>query len=206
MAIQSLSNVAFTVAQKELSLNEQPKTFLKRLYQQSKQLSQIIAYIWRWVDADETPRREIANQLKEYFVHPTESNHDVGGNLKKLLAANPKEDKPERNRKEAQLLREVFPDYNSNKNLIFPMFDEFELGDEHPGLGYLFTIDINSFHGKLDDPTKNAPEVLKFVIPYPPRPVLGEATVTASELESWIENKQEYKYFADNPYIPATCS
>ncbi|KAB8318702.1 hypothetical protein SD81_014825 [Tolypothrix campylonemoides VB511288] len=97
MAIQNLNDVVFAVEKKELSRGEQQNTFLRRLYQQSKQLSQIIAYIWRWADANGKPQKEIAKQLKEYFVRPTEKHQNVGGNLKKLLAANPKEDNPTEN-------------------------------------------------------------------------------------------------------------
>lgn len=175
--------------------------FLQRLYQQAKQLSQIIVYIWRWADEDGQPQQEVAKQLKIYFDRPTEDNSRVGGNLKQLLAADSMEDSPE-----ANLLREVFPDYDSNENLIFPMFDSFELGEEDNSLGYLFEVNVNSFHGVLEDVERNAPDIYKFVIPYPPRPQIGETNVTSDELERWIENREENKFFADNPYIPTTCS
>ncbi|KAB8318703.1 hypothetical protein SD81_014830 [Tolypothrix campylonemoides VB511288] len=100
----------------------------------------------------------------------------------------------------------MFPDYNSNKNLIFPIFDQFELGEESDNLGYLFEVTVNGFNGVLEDVDRNSPSLFKFVIPYPPRPQLGEVTVTLDELEEWIANREEDEYFADNPYIPTTCT
>ena len=184
--------------------------YLRRLYQQAKQLSQIVAYIWRWADTDETPQKDVANKLKEYFTNPTEDNQKPGGKLKELLRADPR--KTENLNEEDKLLKSVFlADEESNDskvkdNLIFPMFDKFELGEEFPELGYLFQVNLNSFHGTLDDPTKNAPELMKFNIPYPPCPKIGNATVTLDELEDWIANRETNEYFAQNPYIPTSCS
>ena len=176
---------------------------LLRLYQQSKQISQIIAYIWRWADDNSPEHRErqaVAIQLHKYFTHPTQRMGNVGGQLKKLFGANPDPN----GTLEARLLYAVFAPLD-NPNLIFPIFSEFELGEIDPRLGYLLDVDLNSFHGALEDPTKNAPELFKFVIPYPPRPQLGELTVTTNELEEWVENKEPRKFFADNAYIPTTC-
>ena len=186
--------------------------YLRRLYQQGKQISQIIAYIWRWADNDEeTPQKKIAKKLKIYFTNPTEDNEKPGGKLKELLKADPR--KPEENLvEEDRLLKAVFfedncsKNQNSKDNLLFPMFDEFELGDKFPDFGYLFQVNLNSFQGTIDDPTKNAPELMKFNIPYPPCPKFGEATVTSDELDKWIKNREANKFFADNPYIPTTCS
>lgn len=188
--------------------------YLRRLYQQAKQLSQIIAYIWRNIEEDGN-RGSNAKKLKEYFISPTEETTDndgnliiePGGNLKKLLAANPKESGSEEN-VEANLLRQVFPDYESNYDLIFPMFSDFELGEnpDFSNLGYLFEINVNDFFGVLEDVNVNNPSLFKFVIPYPPRPQLSETTVTTDDLEDWIANREKNEYFADNPYIPTTCS
>ena len=189
-------------------LQEVPSTFfLLRLYKQARQISQIIAYIWRNLEP-ENPNLETAKQLHQYFSHPTDNDKnndqnkpiDVGGHLKKLLGADPNKDKTV----EDKLLREVFKNL-SNDDLIFPIFDEFELGTNSPNLGYLLEVNVNEFFGMLEDVDRNSPNLFKFVIPYPPRPEIGEATVTYSELEEWIGNKDKDKFFADNPYIPTTC-
>jgi len=133
MAIQNLNDVVFAVDKKELSLGEQQNS-LRRIYQQGKQLSQIISYIWRWIDADDNLKKQVAKKLNNYFANPTEEINEPGGKLKKLLGAHP-EDSSE----EANLLKAVFFEDNSDdKQLLFPIFNEFELGDEHLGLGYLF--------------------------------------------------------------------
>ncbi|MGV0104710.1 hypothetical protein NSTCB13_03397 [Nostoc sp. DSM 114160] len=183
--------------------------FLNRLYQQAKQLSQIIAYIWLNAGSSDIHMSDTAKQLEEYFIHPTEENSPnvPGGKLKYLLKANPKDNSSEEN-VEAKLLREVFKDYQSNENLIFPIFNDFELENDQnsKGLGYLFEVNVNAFNGVLEDVDRNSPSLFKFVIPFPPRPQIGEGTVTYSELEHWIADRKEGKYFADNPYIPTTCS
>ncbi|WP_449418799.1 hypothetical protein [Phormidium nigroviride] len=175
---------------------------LLRLYQQSKQISQIIAYIWRWADdhsPENTERQAVASQLHKYFTHPTQRIGNLGGQLKKLFGA-----KPDPNGDiEGRLLYAVFAPLD-NPNFIFPIFSEFELGEIDPRLGYLLDVNLNSFHGVIEDPTKNAPALLKFVIPYPPRPQLGELTVTTTELEEWVDNKEPRNFFADNVYIPTT--
>ncbi|PHM06218.1 hypothetical protein [Nostoc sp. 'Peltigera malacea cyanobiont' DB3992] len=189
----------------EKKLQEDSQIFyLRRIYQQAKQVSQIIAYIWRWIDDATNPKQEIAKQLKKYFAHPTKENTNVGGNLENLFAANPREDNLEQNADEANLLREVFPNYNEDQNLIFPIFNKFERGEEVSGLGYLLTVDINSYQGNLSDTSINHPYLFIHTIPFPPRPQLSDATVTPDELKDWIENKIPGKYYADNLYIPTT--
>ncbi|NEQ36400.1 MAG: hypothetical protein F6K40_08995 [Okeania sp. SIO3I5] len=177
-------------------------SFIRRLYQQAKQISQIIAYIWRW-DDEERPenaeQKNTANELKVYFTKPTTGN-EVGDNLKKLFRAS-----PQCPGKEWDLLKAVFGP-NINEQYIFPIFDKFELGEINTKLGYLFHININSFNGVIKDPTLNNPCLLMFEIPYPPRPLIGNTTVTKEDLEDWIANREEDTYFSENPYIPATCS
>ncbi|RCJ22425.1 hypothetical protein A6S26_22005 [Nostoc sp. ATCC 43529] len=174
-----------------------PHHFLYRLFKQSKQVSQIIAYIWRWADAIDNPKKDIANKLKEYFINPTDDLDHPGGKLEKLLKADPKNSDPE-----AKLLYAVFFEDSSsdNKDLLFPMFSDDECDC------YSFQINVNSFDGKLCDPTPNDPGIIAYNIPYPPRPCIGETTVTEYELEQWIKNRDKKKSFADNPYIPTTCS
>ncbi len=49
---------------------------------QGKQVSQMIAYIWLWIDKDNDPnednkrKAEIAKMLREYFVNPNSGNAD----------------------------------------------------------------------------------------------------------------------------------
>lgn len=177
--------------------------FLQRIYQQAKQVSQIIAYIWRWIDDSDLHKRNCAEFLNYYFSKPTEKDGEIGGNLKKLLAADPRENSFQPSY-EVWLLREVFPDYNDNQDLLFPIFNKFELGEENEGFGYILNVDINSFQGNLSDTTINHPSLFVHSIPYPPRPELGPATVTKDELEEWIKNRISDQYYAENTYIPTT--
>ena len=182
--------------------------YLQRLFQQAKQLSQIIAYIWRWADECEekyAKQNKTANQLKTYFDRPTENVTDVGENLKKLFRANPAD--PNDRTIEAKLLREVFfQEGIDNEQYIFPLYNKFELGDENPHHGYIFETHVSRFHGTIEDSDSNTPGCFKYMIPYPPRPSLGNATLDKDTLEDWIKNRKEEQYFAENPYIPTTSS
>ena len=201
--------------------------FLTRLYKQAKQVSQIIAFIWRWIDFDENNnqdirgltqqevdnrkrKRDAAEKLNSYFAHPTAQVQLIGKKLERLFAADPRLDDSELRdseyKEEAELLREVFAKYKEDKNLMFPIFDEVERGLKIPGIGYILNVDINSYQGHCLDVDKNHPHLYIHSIPYPPRPQLGKATVTRRELEEWIENTEEHQFFADNPYIPTTSS
>lgn len=93
-------------------INSTSSYFILRLYQQAKQISQIISYIWRWIDADPkkdpkggeefTPeyeyvqaQKEAANKLKDYFLNPTSAaarhlRSGQGDRLKRLFKAHPK--------------------------------------------------------------------------------------------------------------------
>jgi ATP-dependent exoDNAse (exonuclease V) beta subunit len=189
----------------EMLQKASPTFFLQRLYKQAKLISQIIAYIWRYVGDTDNQKSDTAKQLQQYFRRPTPEENllpDFGENLKKLLAADPKEESVE-----AKLLREVFQDYQNTES-DFPIFNKYELviAEDSKNLGYLFEVNVNAFNGVLEDVDRNSPSLFKFVIPFPPRPQIGEGTVTYSELEEWIANRIEKKYFADNPYIPTTCS
>jgi flavodoxin len=205
MTIQNLNDLVFAVDKKELSVDEQYNN-IRRICQQGRQVSQIIAYIWRWVD-DERPenkhKQEVANELQKYFKKPTENNQEPGGRLKKLLGAHPEDSSHEGN-----LLYDVFFENYSidNEGYIFPIFNKLELGEDGSGLGYFLNIDINSYHGSLSDTSINHPYKFIHTIPYPARPQLSKATVTPDELEDWIKNRIPNKYYADNPYIPTTSS
>ena len=184
---------------------EHQRRYLQRLYQQSKQISQIIAYIWRWGDAEEAPeKKRVANELRSYFESPT--SQSIGDNLKKLFGADPTQGKPEFP-DPAYLLKQVFyEDGLDNSNYIFPIFDTYELGEQQDGLGYSFEITFSNFEGEIIDADNNDPQILKMIIPYPPRPQLGEITLTQETLDNWIENRDPNRYFSENPYIPLTCS
>ena len=205
MAVQSLSNMVFAVDKKELSLDDQ-NNIPRRIYQQGKQVSQIIAYIWRWVDdtsLENKKKQEVANELQKYFKNPTENIQEPGGRLKRLLGAHPNDSSHEGN-----LLYHVFLENAGmdNEGYIFPMFSKLELGKDGSGLGYSINVDINSYQGNLSDTSINHPYQFVHTIPYPPRPHLSKATVTLDELESWVENRVPEQYYADNPYIPTTSS
>lgn len=197
---QNASEISKLSTQK--NINSPSVEFLRRLYQQAKQISQIITYIWRWAD-EESPenadKKNAANELKVYFMKPS-TDDKVGENLKKLFRAS-----PQCPGKEWDLLKAVFGPELDEK-YIFPIFDEFELGEINTKLGYLFHINTNSFNGVIKDPTLNNPCLLTFEIPYPPCPPIGNSTVTIEDLDDWIANREEDTYFANNPYIPATCS
>ncbi len=189
--------------------------YLKRLYQQSKQISQITAYIWRWADVEpedegEITNKEVANKLKKYFELPTtgKGNKEPANRLKELFGADPRKRDPEPMYPDpAYLLKRVFWEQGvNNRDYIFPIFDKYELGDEKPGLGYSFEITFSSFMGQIVDADNNAPTLFKMIIPYPARPQLGDATLTKEDLDDWITNRQENEYFSKNPYIPTTCS
>ncbi len=183
-------------------------SFLRRLYQQAKQVSQIIAYIWRWTDEDcenHSEQRDVANKLKVYFSSPSKNTQEVGLRLKKLFKANPKDANDQTT--EANLLRAVFfQEGVDNEGYIFPIFNDLERGELEKELGYLFEISVNEFTGSIDDADINSPELLKMIIPYPPRPAFGQATLETQDLDMWIQNRDKDKYFADSHYIPTSCS
>jgi hypothetical protein len=195
LVLQSQSNIT------SIREKESPHiSFLRRLFQQSKQISQIVAFIWRWADdPKDSEKSQAAKKLKKYFEHPTLDGVEIDGQLKKLFKVIPDPNGNE----EARLLSTVFSLQN-NSSLIFPIFDSFELGEEDAKLGYAFIIDIEHYYGEIQDPTKNHPNLLTFKIPYPPRPQLGELTVTHQELESWTKNISPSEYFSDNVYIPSS--
>ena len=179
-----------------------PHHSLRRIYQQGKQISQIVAFIWRWADDtshESIQKKQVAQELKTYFTNPSPSVYSPMATLKKLLTADARNPQIS---KEAKLLSEVFSSIDDC--MIFPMFDEFELGEECPELGYLFEIDINSFQGALKDASLDQPQLLKWTIAYPPRPELSEVTVTPDELDKWVNNRASNQYIPDNRYIPAS--
>ena len=175
-----------------------------RLFQQGKQISQIISYIWRWSD-DIGLKGETARQLAEFFKHPSDSK------LEKLFSAKPKS----AGNSEEKLLYEVFHDVtfddscttNQYRNgYFFPIFSEEEVRY------YDFTIDTNNFQGTIEDANLNHSKLMKLLTPFPPCPKFGEATIkidnedeSKDELITWIKDRDTEKMISDNPYIP-TCT
>ncbi|MGB3509782.1 MAG: hypothetical protein WBA93_11155 [Microcoleaceae cyanobacterium] len=200
------------------------------LYQQAKQISQIIAYIWRWSDDNEplkTPfevdgnsyntKRDVAIKLNTYFISPNKKDQCiertdasasisimmVGNHLKKLFRACPGKSETI---KEWKLLEAVFGSNikEENPEYLFPIFNSFELGEsDYPSLGYLFLIDNNIFQGKIQDPDVNLPFLMKLTLAYPPRPQLG-SQLTKNDLTEWIDNRKKDEFVAKNPYIPSS--
>ncbi|NEP38638.1 MAG: hypothetical protein F6K25_28735 [Okeania sp. SIO2G4] len=193
-----------------------------RMYQQAKEISQIIAYIWRWSDDDQeldepfeidgnkyTKKQDIARKLNDYFMHPTDfsqksTDNNLNDNLKKLFRASPGDGS-----KEGNFLKAVFGAniVEENGQYIFPIFNDFERGESNNGLfGYLFIIDTNVFQGKIEDPEIHGSYHMKLTIPYPPRPQLGEVLLKDTDLDDWISNREKGEFIASNPFIPASCS
>lgn len=178
-----------------------------RLFQQGKQISQIVSYIWRWSDAvEESPdvaqKRDTARQLGEYFKQPFVKNPNLQNpfqtKLRNLFSAEPKENGNE----EEKLLYAVFG-YSDpseyDEGYFFPIFSDLER------LCYHFTIDTNKSQGTIEDANVNNPQFMTLVTPYPPCPKFSTTTITEEELEEWIEDRDTKKMVADNLYIP-TCT
>lgn len=175
--------VAEAIKSKKGSGSSETGNFVKRLLVQSKKLSHLVVHIWL--------NKAGASELDKYFKQSQ--------NLSKLLLAT--KDNP----KEYELLRNVFED----KDL--PIFNEEE------GHYYSFRVTVDQFEGSLDDPlpgqAANPGEqgILTMWIPYPPRPEISEtpaAPLNPSELEGWLNspvNESPY-FYAENPYIPTTCT
>jgi hypothetical protein len=164
---------------------------------QGKQLSQLVARSWMG--------DEIALQLKNIFIDPRGEDGSADGKLKQLLG-------DDGTGEFGKLLLSIFNDYE------LPIFDEYELTQV-----YSFFIDWQTWEGSLDDikqPYFNQEKYFNIVIPYPPRPALGESTVTLEQLEDWVaqdvtdqqgnlligeHDGKTYTVFPPYPYIPPTC-
>ena len=219
---------------------------LCRICNQAKLISQIIAFIWRWVDEkdqgatiDYTGEANIKTTQGETAV-VARSNEEATITIKPIESDQNKKDK----KKFAQELKEIFdkpykgetnplmellttyPSFvqipsevkpnktyqkyldfvfeknykeHPRKNDIFPIFNDIEKNRYH------IFVDCQRFHGELRDPTANAPTKMTISVPYPPRPPLGEATLTKKDLKKWIKNTNLEEIIAPNPYIPTTC-
>jgi hypothetical protein len=77
---------------------------------------------------------------------------------------------------------------------------------------YRFKISWDSFEGALIEHAQaikaQTPPYFTMTVPYPPRPVLGEFTVTYEQIEKWATSKEESNEgllsnpFPPYPYIP----
>jgi len=180
--------------------SEPSEEFVTRICQQAKLISQLITFIWLWSDKtpickDDQNRKNVAKKLKDIFDRPKiqqAGTDELTDKLMDLLTSQ---------LAESDLLQIVFEQYSeADKEKLFPIFSEYE------GKRYALFVDVERFHGQVGDPTLNNPGILSFTIPYPPRPQLGEATVSEQELEEWLNNTHITHFVADNPYIPTSCS
>lgn len=79
---------------------------------------------------------------------------------------------------------------------------------------YRFEITWDSFEGSLEDKTqaiaKQTPPYFTLVLPYPPRPALGEFTVTEHQIQEWVDSQPQevngviQDPFPSYPYLPTT--
>ncbi|MGK7928181.1 MAG: hypothetical protein AB4290_23545 [Spirulina sp.] len=202
---------------------------------QGKQMSQIVAYIWRWADdenLENAQKAEVAMKLREYFVKPNTSlqnnaftkdahqkNVDedlLNSNLKRLFRADPRAwlqnpDDYREQEEEVKLLISVFGKERilDPDKYISPMFNSHELGETSQGRKsphYEFHIDVSSFLGILRDPDLARPCSFLYTISFPPRPQLGKLTVTTDELENWVKNEDLNVIYPDNLYMPVSTS
>ena len=167
-----------------------------RLFKQGKFVSRIIAFIWLWIDEKDQSSesyKEAAEVLRECFISPN-SNCNSEKSLLALFSAKPNSGGKDGSIEKA--LAMVFPNDKPSK---FPIFNEKEQAY------YEFVMDTNNFQGVIEDANANHPKSMILTTPFPPRPELGEATVSKDELKTWIDDKNECNPIADNPYIP-TCT
>lgn len=187
--------------------------FTHRICKQAKLISQIITFIWLWVDykkensnQEDMEKVNAAKELKKIFDQPYKKEGETS-RLMKLLNTDPFFEtsfEPENYQYYKRLLNLVFDNYKDKEEgelkRIFPIFNNEEKSF------YNIYVDVERFHGQVSDPTANDPRKMAFSIPYPPRPALGEATLTREDLQIWLEDTGQKNYVAENPYIPTTCS
>ena len=168
---------------------------IKDLLRQTKQISKIIAYTW--LDKD----KDVCKNLDDCFKDPTHQK------LKKLLYAE------DESSKEYQWLKKVFEDQKGGPHL--PIFSPDEIKAEI----YEFKVLHDQFEGRITDaaPRAEGPQpLLTMWIPYPPCPQVSDspnvpgapvAPIYKGDLEKWITDPLDNNcYYAQNPYIPTTCS
>jgi hypothetical protein len=144
-----------------------PESLVGRMLYQAKVISQIITYIWLHYEPND-PEYEKAKELSKYF---TQQNLK-GKGLADLMGAEFNDSTPE-----GKLLKAVFPDLPNpdlDRYYVFPIFDPREIEDNFIS----FRIDPTIFSGWITDVEPDHPSTLAAVIAYPPRPELGDVTVT----------------------------
>jgi hypothetical protein len=167
--------------------NQPSEQFVYRLLKQCKQLSQLVARSWL--------EDELAATLRDYLIRPhTDDSED--GRLKELLGST------------GEPLSQIFKSYE------LPIFNEYEL--QHV---YKFSVDWEVWEGSINDVkapnTEQNKPYFDIVIPYPPRPALGEATVTLTQLQAWVSQDvtdpngnllidDDHQIYPPYPYIPPT--
>jgi hypothetical protein len=152
-----------------------------RYQMQSKRISQLIAFIWRYLyQKEDLEKYKTAKELDNHFKDPQK--------LKELFYA-------KKDTETWKLITKALPD------LLEPLFDP-----QADGIEYDIGIDVEQFRTSLEDPgfgQKN----WRATVGYPPRPfVTDEGQLTNQELDEWISDTDQTKYVADNPFIPLCCS
>ena len=112
----------------------------------------------------------------------------------------------------AKLLIEVFGKERVADPDIYlsPIFKPKAVDDGDDGDGpvpvYQFFMNTDSFIGSLQDPNLEERLAFRYMVSYPPSPILSDATVTAKELEEWFDDTDLKLFRPENPFIPVTTS
>lgn len=195
---------------------------------QGKQITQIIAFIWRWADKNSAQ----SSQDKDKKKHPTDQEKRTAAldllngyffrespdQLVNLFGADPRRwiengsDPTYQWKKEAELLITVFGKSRilNKSQYLSPIFNDQELGrgEEYKGLThYRFYLDPSTFLGYLTDPkdlSYHGERKLYYHIAFPPRPQFGPTTLKSEDLDDWI-NSDTKQILPKNPFIPASC-
>ena len=193
---------------------------------QGKQLSQLTAFIWRWADSslveptqDQKKHNAALDLLNNYYLYRDEKGAPSSKKLKDLFAANPRQwihkgrDPKSELAHECELLITVFGEHRirNEKMYLSPMFtpEELGLGSDEIFVHYHFLLDPNTFMGYVSDAyihyNERAPR-FDYHIAFPPRPQVGDLTVTAKELEDWVDNDNTRQILPHNLFIPSSTS
>ena len=93
---------------------------------------------------------------------------------------------------------------------LSPIFSPQAVDDGDDGDGplpvYQFFMNTDSFIGSLQDPNLEERLAFRYMVSYPPSPVLSDATVTEEELEEWFDDIDLTLFRPENPFIPVTTS
>lgn len=184
----------------------------KQIISRAKILSQILAYLWLYLDPHGKSERTLEEKEKEAFLEKV-----VGWFLKPVVPRGISDferlmiAKPEDTNDYGRFLSLVYPKevrdkWNEEQKAFytFPIFDPDDILNQR----FSFELDPGVFDGYFTDPDEYSPHSMKVVLAFPPRPQLSKMTVTTDDLKDWLEN---YKTDSDNflppnPYIPTCCS